>query len=142
MPILPRRKGRWNPSRRVFTRSARFANRARAYPVFLPACSSVPAGGTPFSRWWDTPRARRQEAGRNDVGVDATRAPLARDDAVLGQLRQMAGHRAPGLACGRGERADGGEASAGAVGEADEVLQRPVQMPADGAVEVEGDGDE
>ena len=59
-----------------------------------------------------------------------------------GQLRQMAGHRAPGLPRGGSERADAGQALAGAVGEADEVLQRPVQMPADGAVQVEGDGDE
>ena len=57
------------------------------------------------------------------------------------KLGQMAGHRASGLPCGRGERADGGEAPAGAVGEADEVLQRPVQMAADGAIQVEGDGD-
>ena len=47
-----------------------------------------------------------------------------------------------GCPCGRSERADGWEAPAGAVGEGDEVLQRPVQMPADGAVQVEGDGDE
>ena len=59
-----------------------------------------------------------------------------------GQLRQMAGHRAPGLPCGGSEGADGGEAASGAVGERDEVLQRPVQMAADGAVQVEGDGDE
>ena len=59
-----------------------------------------------------------------------------------GQLGQMAGHRAPGRPCGRGEGADGGEAPPGAVGEGDEVLQRPVQMAADGAVQVEGDGDE
>ena len=101
------------------------------------------------SRRWDTlfslvghPTLRRQEAARDYVGIDAARAPLARDDALLGQLRQMAGHRAPGLSCGRGERADGGEALPGAVGERHEVLQRPVQMPADGAVQVEGDGNE
>ena len=47
-----------------------------------------------------------------------------------------------GCPVARSEGADGGEAPAGAVGEADEVLQRPVQMPADGAVQVEGDGDE
>ena len=42
------------------------------------------------SRWWDTlfspvghPALRRQEAGRDDVGIDATRAPLTRDDALL-----------------------------------------------------------
>ena len=59
-----------------------------------------------------------------------------------GQLGQMAGHRAPGLSRGGSERADGGEAPSGAVGERHEVLQRPVQMAADGAVQVEGDGDE
>ena len=59
------------------------------------------------SRRWDTlfslvghPPRCRQEAGRDDVGIDATRAPLARDDALLGQLGQMAGHRAPGRPCG------------------------------------------
>src|SRR5215203_4361711 len=57
-------------------------------------------------------------------------------------LRQMAGYRAPGLPRGGGEGADGGEAPSGAVSERHEVLQCPVQMPADGAVEVEGDGDE
>ena len=54
----------------------------------------------------------------------------------LAKLGQMAGHRAPGRPCGRGKRADRGEAPAGAISEADEVLQRPVQMPADGAVDV------
>src|SRR5215212_6570716 len=34
----------------------RSANRARAYPIFLDRFSSVRAGGTPFSREWDTPR--------------------------------------------------------------------------------------
>ena len=53
----------------------------------------------------------------------------------------MAGHRAPGLSGGRCEGAHAGPALAGAVGEADEVLQRPVQVTADGAVQVEGDGD-
>ena len=60
----------------------------------------------------------------------------------LASLRQMAGHRAPGLSRGGSERADGWKALAGAVGEGDEVLERPVQMPANGAVEVERDGDE
>jgi hypothetical protein len=32
------------------------------------------------------PALCRQEAGRDDVGIDAARASLARDDAVLGQL--------------------------------------------------------
>ena len=101
------------------------------------------------SRRWDTPIARvghparrRQEAACDDVGIDAARASLARDDALLGQLREMAGHRAPGLSRGGGEGADRRKAPSGAVGEADEVLQRPVQMPAYGAVQVEGDGDE
>src|SRR3954451_14242996 len=53
----------------------------------------------------------------------------------------MTGHRAPGLPCDRGERADGWKAASGAVGEADEVLQRPVQMPAHGAVQIKGDRD-
>ena len=57
-------------------------------------------------------------------------------------LGQMAGLRAPGLSRSRSEHADGREALAGAVGERHEVLQRPVQMAADGAVQVEGDGDE
>src|SRR3954466_5594644 len=99
--------------------------------------------------WWDTSFSRVghssrgwQEAGRDDVGIDATRAPPACKDAGLGQLRQMARHRAPGLPRCGSERADGGEAPPGAVGERHEVLQRPVQMPADGAVQVEGDGDE
>src|SRR5215213_8690508 len=57
-------------------------------------------------------------------------------------LGQMAGLRAPGLSRSRSEHADGREALAGAVGERHEVLERPVQMAADGAVQVEGDGDE
>src|SRR5215213_8519535 len=52
----------------------------------------------------------------------------------------MAGHRAPGLSRSRSEHADGREALAGAVGERHEVLQCPVQMAADGAVQVERDG--
>ena len=60
----------------------------------------------------------------------------------LASLREMAGHRAPGRSSGRSEHADRGKAASDAVGEADEVLQRPVQMAADGAVQVEGDGDE
>src|SRR5215213_4886469 len=45
------------------------------------------------SCWWDTLIARvghppqsRQEAARNRVGIDATRAPLTRDDALCGQF--------------------------------------------------------
>ena len=91
--------------------------------------------GHPF-RAGGTPRAPPAGSGLRCVGIDATRAPLTRDNALLGQLRQMAGHRAPGLSCGGSEGADDGPAPPGAVGEADEVLQRPVQMPAHGAVEV------
>ena len=54
----------------------------------------------------------------------------------------MAGHRAPGRPSGGGKGPHGREAAPGAVGERHEILQCPVQMPADGAVQVDGDGDE
>ena len=59
------------------------ANRARAYLCFLTCLFFC-------SRRWDTPFAlvghpprSRQEAARDDVAIDAARAPLARDDALL-----------------------------------------------------------
>ena len=54
----------------------------------------------------------------------------------------MTGHRAPRRPSGRSERADAGPALAAVVGEADEVLERPVQMTPHGAVQVERDRDE
>src|SRR6478752_5508386 len=55
---------------------------------------------------------------------------------------QVAGYRAARRSRGGGKGPDRGEALAAAIGEGDEVLQCPVQMPADAAVQVEGDGDE
>src|SRR6185369_5508925 len=82
----------------------------------------------------------RQEATGDNVAIDAARAPLARDNAIRLQLGQMPGQRAPGRPCGFYEGAYRREALSRLVGIGDEVLQRPVQMPADGAVQVEGDG--
>ena len=90
----------------------RSANRTRAPSIFFPACSSIRAGMTPFSREWDTPRAAGRKRALDDVGVDATRTPLTRNDAGLGQLlRQVAGHRAPGLPRAHGERPYRGKAA-------------------------------
>ena len=100
------------------------------------------------SRWWDTPVALvghpargRQESARNDVGVHAARSSLARQNAVALQLGEMARHGALGQAGDGGELAAARPALAGLVGEPDEALQREVQMPANGAVQVEADGD-
>src|SRR3954452_8183135 len=89
---------------------------AEAYPSICESGARVPFFLTCLffcSCDWDTPISRvghpsrrRQEAARDRVGVDAARTPLARDDALLGKLREMAGHRATRLPCGRGERAD------------------------------------
>src|SRR4051794_31768969 len=53
----------------------------------------------------------------------------------------MARHGAFGQAGDGGELAAARPALAGLVGEPDEALQREVQMPANGAVQVEADGD-
>src|SRR5215213_3185158 len=53
----------------------------------------------------------------------------------------MARHGALGQAGDGGELAAARPALAGLVGESDEALQREVQMPANGAVQVEADGD-
>src|SRR3954452_25602130 len=75
---------------------------------------------TPFSLVGHPSRGGQEAAG-DDVRGGAARSPLARDDAVLGSLREVARYRAPGGSCGDRQGAHRRAALAAAVGERHEV---------------------